>query len=85
MDTFNNKTYFVLPIDMLQAIDINSIEEQSYELVRKSVDQTMCIVEYRGSIEAFGGTFLTHAQALSLMSTPEWIIDDPLTQAPPIQ
>lgn len=75
MNTYNDKTYFVLPTDMLQSIDINSIEEQSYELVRKSVDESMCIIEYRGTLEAFGGTFLTHQQALELMATEPWIID----------
>lgn len=73
MNIYNNKTYFVLPIDMLQSVDINSIEEQSYDLVRKSVDGTMCIVEYKGTLEAFGGTFLTHSQALDLMATEPWV------------
>ena len=81
MDTYNNKTYFVLPVDMLQSIDVNSIEEQSYELVRKSADKTMCIVEYKGTLEAFGGTFLTHQQALELMATEPWVID-PLGEVP---
>lgn len=75
MNTYNDKTYFVLPTDMLQSIDINSIEEQSYELVRKSVDDSMCIIEYKGALEAFGGTFLTHQQALELMATEPWIRD----------
>ena len=75
MNTYNNKTYFVLPTDMLQSIDINSIEERSYDLVRKSVDESMCIIEYKGTLEAFGGTFLTHQQALDLMATEPWIAD----------
>lgn len=87
MDTsiYNDKMYFLLPSDMITMIDLESIEEVSYDLIRKSKDGTMAIVEYKGFIEAFGGTFLTHEQALSLMSTPEWIIDEPLIESPPTQ
>lgn len=69
---YRDKIYFVLPVDMLVQISLDALEENSYEEVRRSVDETMAIVEYKGTFEAFGGTFLTHSQALDLMNTPEW-------------
>ena len=76
MDT-NNKLYYVLPSDMAQQLDFNAIEEASYEAIRKSLDGTLCIVEYKGALPVSSGSFLTHQQALELMATPEWTdLDD---------
>jgi hypothetical protein len=69
---FNNKLYYVLPSDMAQQLDYNSLESSSYEEVRKSIDGTLCIVEYKGTLPVNSGSFLTHQQALELMATPEW-------------
>ena len=74
---YNNKQYFVLPVDMLTQLDFNSLEDTSYETVRTSVDGTMAIVEYKGQIQ-FMGTYLTHQEALALMQTPEWYTDTEL-------
>lgn len=74
---YNDKIYFVLPYDMVTSIDLNSIEENSYEVIRKSVDGTLAIVEYKQSIQFMGGTYLTHQQALELMSTEAWTEPDP--------
>ena len=71
----NNKQYFVLPIDMVNQLDLTSLEEPSYEMIRKSVDGTMAIVEYKGQIQ-FMGTFLSHQEALDLMQTPNWHADE---------
>lgn len=68
---YNNKIYFVIPSDMAMQFDYDSLEETSYETVRKSLDGTMAIVEYKGQIQ-FMGTYLTHEEALALMQTPEW-------------
>lgn len=81
MDTYNNKSYFVLPSDMIKSLDLNSLEQNSYEEIRKSIDGSMCIVEYREELQAFGGTFLTHKQAIDLMATDEWRVDDPITSS----
>lgn len=69
---YNNKLYYVLPSDMAQQIDLNAIEEASYNQIRTSVDGTLCIVEYKGTLPVSSGSFLTHQQALELMATPEW-------------
>ena len=73
----NNKQYFVLPIDMVNQLDLTSLEEPSYEMIRKSVDGTMAIVEYKGQIQ-FMGTFLSHQEALDLMQTADWHTDEGL-------
>lgn len=75
MDT-NNKLYYVLPSDMAQQVDLNAIEEASYDQIRTSVDGSLCIVEYKGNISVTSGSFLTHQQALELMATPEWSVPD---------
>lgn len=69
---YNNKLYYVLPSDMAQQLDLNSIEEVSYDQIRTSIDGTLCIVEYKGTLPVNSGSFLTHQQALDLMATPEW-------------
>lgn len=71
MDT-NNKLYYVLPSDMAQQLDLNGIEENSYEEIRRSLDETLCIVEYKGALPVTSGSFLTHQQAIDLMATPDW-------------
>ena len=74
---YNDKIYFVLPVDMVLQMDINSLEEASYEDIRRSIDGTMAIVEYKGSMQFMGGTYLTHQQALELMNTEAWTEPDP--------
>lgn len=74
---YNDKIYFLLPYDMLKFIELEAIEEASYELVRKSNDNTMAVVEYKGDIQFMGGTYLTHQQAYELVDTPEWNPDPP--------
>ena len=66
------KLYYVLPSDMAQQLDYTSLEEVSYEFVRKSLDGTMAIVEYAGQIQVRGGSFLSYEEAYALMQTPDW-------------
>lgn len=70
------KFYYVLPSDMAMQLNLDSIEELSYEQIRKSNDGTMAIVEYKGSISVSGGSYLTHEEALDLMATPDWSSPD---------
>lgn len=65
-----DKKYFVVPTDMINSLDFNSLEDMP-NFVRKSLDGTMCIVQYTGSLELLG-FFLNHEEALTLMATPEW-------------
>jgi hypothetical protein len=73
---FNNSLYYVLPSDMVQQLNLENLQEVSYEQVRKSVDGSLCIIEYKGTMPVTTGSFLTHEQALELMNTPEWTGDD---------
>ena len=70
------KLYYVLPADMAKQLDFDSLEEIRYEYVRKSVDETLAIVEYKGSIQVRGGSYYTYEEALALMQTPEWYAPD---------
>ena len=70
------KLYYVLPSDMAKELNYDSLEDISYDYVRKSVDGSLAIVEYKGNIAVRGGTYLTHEQAAALMITPEWTLDD---------
>jgi len=70
------KLYYVLPSDMAKELNYDSLEDISYDYVRKSVDGSLAIVEYKGNISVRGGTYLTHEQAAALMITPEWTLDD---------
>lgn len=70
------KLYYVLPSDMAKQLDYTALEEISYDYVRKSIDGTMAIVEYKGGLSVRGGSYYTHEEALALMHTPEWYILD---------
>lgn len=70
------KLYYVLPADMAKQLDYESLEEVSYDYVRKSVDETLAIVEYKGALSVRGGSFYTHDEAIALMRTPEWHVPD---------
>lgn len=72
----NGKLYYVLPADMAKQLDFEALEEISYDYVRKSNDGTMAIVEYKGALSVRGGSYLTHDEALTLMNSPEWHVDD---------
>ncbi len=68
----DTKLYYVLPSDMAKQLDYTALEEISYDYVRKSIDGTMAIVEYKGALSVRGGSYLTHAEAIELMHTDDW-------------
>lgn len=70
------KLYYVIPSDMAADLDYSSLEEISYDNVRKSIDGTLAIVEYKGSLQVKGGSYYTYEEALALMQTPEWLPPD---------
>ena len=75
----NNKTYAICNIATdLQNIDFSQVGESSASTVRRSLDDTLFVIKYNaeptfikdGSVTP--SQVLTHAEALELMSTPEW-------------
>lgn len=71
------KLYYVIPSDMAKQLDYESLEEVSYENVRKSLDGTLAVVEYKGALSVRGGSYYTYEEALELMNSPEWLVPDP--------
>lgn len=76
----NGLTYVTLNVTEISQLDFSQIEQTSEETLRLSVDDTQTIVKW---ITATGipscvsslttkGPYMTHDEALALMSTPEW-------------
>lgn len=78
------KTYFVLPVEMLSMIDFNTVEEPNINHVKKSLDGNLALLEYTGDVEGFGITYLNYEQATELVNSPEWRPEaDPPVFIPP--
>ena len=75
----NNLTYAICNIaNDLQNIDFSQVGESAASTIRRSLDDTLFVIKYN-ALPTFikDGTVtpsqtLTHAEALELMSTPEW-------------
>lgn len=83
MVTDNNRLYYVLPSDMVSNLNLDSIVELSYHEIRRSLDGSMAICEYNGSVQVRGGSYLTHEEAAALMTTADWYdpeLSDQLSQ-----
>lgn len=76
----NGLTYVTLSVTEISQLDFSQIEQTSVETLRKSIDETQTIVKW---ITGTGvpscisslttkGPYMTHDEALELMSTPEW-------------
>ena len=76
------KTYSIIRIEDLNLINFNEVGESSASTIRKSLDDTLFVIKYNaeptfikdGSVTP--SQVLTHAEALELMSTPEWMKED---------
>lgn len=68
----NNLTYCIVDFPASDEQYASAIE--SADTVRKSLDETKCVLKWRGATPApFDGLpTMDHAAALALMSTPEW-------------
>ena len=75
----NNLTYAICNIaNDLQNIDFSQVGESAASTIRRSLDDTLFVIKYNalptfikdGSVTP--SQTLTHAEALELMSTPEW-------------
>ena len=82
----NGLTYVTLDLSEASSLDFTQIEQTSIETLRLSVDETETIVKWisangvPSSIAALTtkGPYMTHDEALELMSTEAWTIDIPL-------
>ena len=83
----NNLTYAICNIATdLQNIDFSQVGESAASTIRRSLDNTLFVIKYNieptfikdGSVTP--SQVLTHAEALELMSTPEWSKEEPIEE-----
>ena len=78
----NNRTYTILNISDLSNVDFSQVGETSANTVRKSIDETQFVIKYNITPTFISdGTvtpvqFLTYSEALELMATDSWSIDN---------
>jgi len=84
---FNHLVYSICNIATdLQNIDFSQVGESSASTIRRSLDDTLFVIKYNaeptfikdGSVTP--SQVLTHAEALELMSTPEWTAEEPIEE-----
>jgi len=79
------KTYLTIVINQLINIDFSQIDETSQDTIRKSLDGNKFIAKWIGAMpdtissipEVDRSAIMTHAEALTLMATPEWSDPNP--------
>ena len=82
----NGLTYVTLTVSEAEQLDFTQIEQTSIETLRLSVDGTETIVKWLSangvpsSVEALTtkGPYMTHDEALALMSTEAWTDPNPI-------
>lgn len=82
----NGLTYVTLDLSEASSLDFEQIEQTSFDTLRISADGTKTIVKWitanglPSSVVALTtkGPYLTHDEALELMSTEAWTADIPL-------
>ena len=74
-------TYAIIDINDITSVDFSQVEQNSADTVRKSLDGLKFVLKWNEepSFIADGTivpvSILSHADCLSLMSTPEWSED----------
>lgn len=82
----NGLTYVTLNVSEVDQLNFSQIEQTSVETLRLNADGTQTIVKWAtvvgvpSSIESLTtkGPYMTHDEALELMSTEAWTIDVPM-------
>jgi hypothetical protein len=86
LEETNGLTYVTLDLSEASSLDFSQIEQKSIDTLRISVDGTKTIVKWiksngvPSSVASLTtkGPYLTHDEALALMSTQAWDIVTPL-------
>lgn len=86
LEEANGLTYVTLDFSEASELDFEQILQTSIDTLRISADGTKTIVKWiteygvPSSVEALTtkGPYMTHDEALALMSTEAWTIDTPL-------
>ena len=82
----NGLTYVILSVTEISQLDFSQIEQTSEETLRKSIDETQTIVKWITdagvpsciSSLTTKGPYMTHDEALELMSTTAWTDPTPM-------
>lgn len=82
--SYQNREFMIFNVSELDGIDFSQVLETSINTVRKSVDGTKTFVKWNGDIIPSSVDFLitkegpyTYDEILTILSTPEWAVDDP--------
>jgi hypothetical protein len=86
LEETNGLTYVTLDLVEASSLDFSQIEQTSIDTLRISVDGTETIVKWitangiPSSVAALTtkGSYMTHDEALALMSTETWTTDIPV-------
>ena len=84
----NGLTYVTLDVSEIDQLDFSQIEQTSIDTLRISLDGTRTIIKWvtaggvPSSVAALTtkGPYMTHDEALALMSTTDWTDPDPLME-----
>ena len=79
---YENRNYVIFSVTELDKINFEEVLETSADTVRRSVDGTKTFVKWEDGADVpvppsvlaltTADPYLTHAQMLELMATPEW-------------
>ena len=84
----NGLTYVTLDVSEIDQLDFSQIEQTSIDTLRISLDGTQTIIKWvtAGSVPSSvaalttKGPYMTHDEALALMSTTDWTDPDPIME-----
>lgn len=84
----NGLTYVTLDVSEIDQLDFSQIEQTSIDTLRISLDGTQTIIKWvtAGSVPSSvaalttKGPYMTHDEALVLMSTTDWTDSDPIME-----
>ena len=73
------RTYVIIEASEVGSVDFNQVKETSADTLRYSVDGTKTFVKYEGTQPFFllGKTEYSQEEILTILSGPEWSIDEP--------
>ncbi len=75
---FENRKYLIFNMSEIGTINFSSVLETSVDTIRKSVDETLTFVKWKGSTPSFVSSLstsqgpYTHTEILSVLSTETW-------------
>ena len=75
---FEDRKYLIFNMSEIDTINFSSVLETSVDTIRKSVDETLTFVKWKGNTPSFVSSLstaqgpYTHTEILSVLSTETW-------------